>query len=95
MKKTGICQTAVAGILALGLTATGSPALAMDTGKMGIKGASSMEKCYGISKAGANDCKSGIHGCKGMSKTDGEKDSFLMVPKGTCAKIVGGSTSKK
>lgn len=94
MKKTGICQTAVAGILAFGLTAIGSPAFAMDKDGMDMKDSSGMEKCFGVAKAGANDCKSGLHGCKGMSKTDGEKDSFLMVPKGTCSKIVGGNTSK-
>jgi uncharacterized membrane protein len=93
-KDLGLCQTAVAGILAFGLTAIGSPAFAIDKGKMGMKDMSGMEKCFGIAKAGANDCKSGLHGCKGMLKADGEKDSFLMVPKGTCSKIVGGSTSK-
>ena len=37
------------------------------------------EKCYGVAKAGMNDCGTSKHGCGGK------------VPKGTCEKIVGGS----
>jgi uncharacterized membrane protein len=50
-----------------------------------------MEKCYGVSKAGVNDCKTANSSCAGTSKTDAQKDAFLALPKGTCAKIVGGS----
>lgn len=53
-----------------------------------------MEKCYGIAKAGKNDCGSAIEACAGQSKTDGAKGSWLAVPKGTCDKIVGGSTEE-
>ncbi len=52
------------------------------------------EKCFGIAKAGMNDCKAkdNSHSCAGLAKVDGEKQSFLMVPTGMCNKIVGGST---
>lgn len=50
-----------------------------------------MEKCYGIAKAGKNDCGNKSHSCAGQGKTDGERSSFLFVPKGTCDKIVNGS----
>ena len=55
-----------------------------------------MEKCYGISKAGKNDCQTASSSCAGTSKKDAQTDAWLSVPKGACAKIVGGSlTSAK
>jgi len=53
------------------------------------------EKCYGIVKAGSNDCQTSSHACAGQNKTDGEPDSWIYLPKGTCEKIVGGSTKPK
>ncbi|MDR3477320.1 MAG: DUF2282 domain-containing protein [Gammaproteobacteria bacterium] len=50
------------------------------------------EKCYGVAKAGLNDCNYGKNGCAGSAKTDGEKGAWITTPKGTCDKIVGGST---
>lgn len=51
------------------------------------------EKCYGISKAGQNDCASGAQTCASQSKEDGAKNAWVGVPKGACDKIVGGSTA--
>ena len=53
--------------------------------------AAEMEKCYGIAKAGHNDCQTANSSCAGTSKMDSQKDAFVAVPKGTCAKIAGGS----
>jgi uncharacterized membrane protein len=50
-----------------------------------------VEKCYGIVKAGHNDCQTSNSACAGTSKKDGQKDAWLYVPKGACEKIVGGS----
>jgi uncharacterized membrane protein len=50
-----------------------------------------MEKCYGIAKAGKNDCQTATSSCAGTSKKDHEASAWLSVPKGTCEKIVGGS----
>ncbi|PIQ95470.1 MAG: signal peptidase [Nitrospinae bacterium CG11_big_fil_rev_8_21_14_0_20_56_8] len=94
MKNRTICKSAVAGVLALGLMTGGASAFANEKEKMEMMDQSGMEKCYGIAKAGMNDCKSGLHGCKGLAKGNGEKGSFLLVPQGTCNKIVGGSTEK-
>jgi uncharacterized membrane protein len=33
---------------------------------------------------GQNDCKAGMHDCKGMSTVDYDGESFKLVPKGTC-----------
>jgi uncharacterized membrane protein len=49
------------------------------------------EKCYGVAKAGQNDCKAGTHECKGQSEADADPDSFVFLPVGTCKKIDGGS----
>jgi uncharacterized membrane protein len=50
--------------------------------------ASPTEKCYGIAKAGQNDCSS--NSCAGSATKDNQGDSFLIVPKGLCEKISGG-----
>jgi uncharacterized membrane protein len=52
------------------------------------------EKCYGISKAGNNDCQTSASACAGTSKRDNQADSWIYVPAGTCSKIVGGSLKK-
>ena len=50
------------------------------------------EKCYGVAKAGKNDCAAGPGtSCAGTSTKDGQKDAWMYVLKGTCEKIVGGS----
>jgi uncharacterized membrane protein len=48
------------------------------------------EKCYGIAKAGKNDCQTAKSSCAGTSKQDGQPDAWVAVPKGSCEKIVGG-----
>jgi uncharacterized membrane protein len=53
------------------------------------------DKCYGIAKAGKNDCQTASSSCAGTSKRDGQPDAWLYVPAGACDKIVGGSTQKK
>ena len=57
-----------------------------------MAGKPGMEKCYGVAKAGKNDCQTNTSACAGSSKTDNQKDAWIYVPKGTCSKIVGGST---
>lgn len=49
------------------------------------------EKCYGIAKAGQNDCAnlSGSHSCAGQSKMDMAPDDWKYVAKGTCMQMKG------
>jgi len=48
-----------------------------------------MQKCYGVAKAGQNDCKAGPGTtCAGTSKLDYQTNSWKMVPAGTCTDIV-------
>jgi uncharacterized membrane protein len=53
-----------------------------------------MEKCFGVAKAGKNDCASNksAHSCAGHASKDRDPQDFVAVPKGTCEKIAGGST---
>ena len=74
-KRTLIALTAAS---VLGLVA--APAMAQE-----------IEKCFGIAKAGQNDCAnlSGSHSCAGQAKVDGDAAEWKFVPKGTC-KTAGG-----
>jgi uncharacterized membrane protein len=47
------------------------------------------EKCYGIAKAGQNDCATATHGCAGMATADKDPAEWKSVPKGTCEKAGG------
>lgn len=66
----------------MSLTLLSTPALAQDAAK---------EKCYGIAKAGKNDCAnaSGTHSCAGQSKTDNAPDEWRYVDKGSCDRLGG------
>lgn len=61
-----------------------------------VYAAKKMEKCYGVAKAGKNDCAAGPGTtCAGTSTTDAQKNAWMYVAKGTCEKIVGGSLESK
>lgn len=62
------------------LSATGT-AQAADDGK---------EKCYGVVKAGKNDCAGNGHACAGQAKADGNAKEFIAVPAGTCDRLANG-----
>ena len=49
------------------------------------------EKCYGVAKAGKNDCQTANSSCAGTSRRDGQKDAWLYVPAGACERLVNGS----
>lgn len=93
MSKDTVLRSAIAGVLAMGSLAISQGALADDMkkdDKMGMKG--NMEKCFGIAKAGMNDCagKGAPHACAGQATKDNDKVDFVYVPMGTCKKIAGG-----
>ena len=52
------------------------------------------EKCYGVAKAGQNDCATanGSHSCAGQAKADNDANDWKYVAKGSCEKM-GGSTT--
>ena len=84
MKQQRIAAMAVAGLMAM---AAGT-ASAQDQ----MKG---QEKCWGVAKAGQNDCGSNktAHACAGQSKTNYDPNDFKMVKTGTCVKM-GGSLAQ-
>ena len=54
------------------------------------------EKCYGIAKAGKNDCAStGNNSCGGSSKVNSDPKAWIYVPAGYCDRIVGGTLQPK
>ena len=80
MKSRNLAVTAIA----LAALASGA-ALAQDKTDM-KEGA--MEKCYGVSLAGKNDCAAGPGtSCAGTSKKDYQGNAWKHVPKGTCTSI--------
>ena len=84
MNQRLIVSSALASVLALGLV---GQVAAQDKGK---------EKCYGIAKAGQNDCAnlSGSHSCAGQSKVDNGPDEWKYVAKGTCKDMKGTSADE-
>lgn len=85
MNQRLVASSALASVLALGLLST---AQAADE--------KPKEKCYGIAKAGSNDCSnlSGSHSCAGQSKVAMALEDWSYVAKGTCAKLGGKSTDE-
>jgi uncharacterized membrane protein len=63
-------------------------ALTLAAGAVHAADGKPMEKCYGVSKAGKNDCKAGAGtSCAGTSKIDYQGDAWKLVAKGSCTKI--------
>ena len=81
-----VVSSALSGLLALGMVTASGHAVAAEK---------SVEKCYGIVKAGKNDCQTNQHACAGQATKDAQPDSWIYLPKGTCEKIVGGSVAPK
>ncbi|MES9852682.1 MAG: DUF2282 domain-containing protein [Candidatus Thiodiazotropha sp. L084R] len=67
----------------------------MTLGQAGSVLAAGSEKCYGIAKAGKNDCKAGPGtSCTGSSTADAQGNAWMLVLKGSFEKIVGGSLAE-
>ncbi|HEX9473888.1 MAG TPA: DUF2282 domain-containing protein [Steroidobacteraceae bacterium] len=81
--------SAMFGAAALAMASTA--AFAADTKAMDKP---AMEKCFGVAKAGKNDCAAGTHSCAGQATKDMDKASFVSLPSGVCAKLAGGSLTK-
>lgn len=77
-----IAQTALASLFAVSVLAVSEP---VEAGKK------KMEKCYGVVKAGQNDCQTSNSACAGTAEIDNKPTAFIVLPKGSCEKIVGGN----
>ena len=85
-KTNSIINSAFASLLAVGLAAGASQALA-DKGDN--------EKCAGIVKAGKNDCGTSKSACAGTATVDRDAEAWILVPAGTCERIAGGKVTNK
>jgi uncharacterized membrane protein len=94
----------ISAILALGLGMGASASLAASktpdkkedaASGNGTKDKDELEKCYGVAKKGMNDCGAYDHSCQGEAETNGDPNEWILLPKGTCEKIVGGSLKPK
>ncbi len=79
MKSKLMISSAIAGLVALSCA----------TGVMAEEKKADKEKCYGVSKKGANDCGTASHACAGQSKADNAADEWKYVAKGTCEGMKG------
>ncbi|GJL81976.1 MAG: membrane protein [marine bacterium B5-7] len=61
------------------------------TTAMQAQAAGDNEKCYGVAKAGKNDCQTSTSSCAGTSTSDNQTDAWVYLPKGICGKLAGGS----
>ena len=52
----------------------------------------STDKCYGVAKAGKNDCAGNGHSCAGQGKKDNDPNEWKHMSKEDCAKA-GGTTT--
>ena len=60
-------------------------ALGMAATSQTVNAADDKEKCYGVAKAGKNDCAAGPGtSCAGTSTIDYQGNAWTLVPKGTC-----------
>ncbi len=78
-KSKTLINTAVSSLIALGVAGAAAPAYGAE-----------MEKCYGVVKAGKNDCAGPGHTCQGQAKTDGDPNEFILLPAGTCERLANG-----
>ncbi|WP_372662651.1 DUF2282 domain-containing protein [Hydrogenophaga sp.] len=80
MNQRTMITAAAASLMSMAMLS--SPALAQNAAK---------EKCFGIAKAGQNDCAnlSGTHSCAGQSKLDMDKGEWKYVAAGTCKDMKG------
>ena len=73
---------------ALALAGAFAAALAMTAAPGTARAADDFEKCFGVSKAGGNDCASeGNNSCAGTSKADFEGKAWRLVKTGTCTSL--------
>jgi uncharacterized membrane protein len=52
------------------------------------------ERCYGVARAGANDCANAVHSCAKQASADHEGREWIAVPNGTCLRLAGGSLAE-
>lgn len=82
MKGHATIRAAIAALLAVGL-----PAAAHEPKH--TEQPPGTERCFGVAKAGENQCGTAKHACGAMSTVDNDPAEWKYVPKGTCEKMGG------
>ena len=85
MTKHALYPAAVAALLAVGLPASAHEPKHSEQPP-------GTEQCYGVAKAGENNCGTPRHACGAMSTVDNDPAEWKYVPQGTCKKM-GGTTA--
>ncbi len=86
MNKTATTSLMVAGAMTAALAMVAAPQ---------AEAAGKMEKCFGVAKAGKNDCAAGKGtSCAGTSTIDYQGNAWKLVPTGTCEKTARGDSDK-
>jgi uncharacterized membrane protein len=80
-KRHALIAAALAGACAANASAAGQTDTVKDE----------QQKCYGIAKAGQNDCGTAAHDCSGQARVDNDPAEWKFVAKGTCQQA-GGKT---
>jgi uncharacterized membrane protein len=91
-------KKAISAVLALGMT---SISIANEGQTINQSGAEmlkgpvipGMERCFGVVKAGMNDCGNTNHHCSGEAKLARDKQEWVYMPTGLCHRIDGGKTN--
>ena len=52
------------------------------------------ERCYGVARAGQNDCANAVHSCAKQAPSDADAREWIAVPKGTCTRLAGSMKSE-
>jgi uncharacterized membrane protein len=84
--KTAILAAAIGGLCTFA-----APVFSADE----AKATAASEKCFGVAKAGKNDCATSAHSCQTLSKKDADGKEWVKLPKGTCERLAGGSLTAK
>jgi mercuric ion transport protein len=79
---SGVLSVAVAAALYGGCRSVAAFSPAMKT-------AGETEQCFGIARAGKNDCSTAKHACNSQATADFDPTDFKLVPKGDCTKLGG------
>ena len=92
MNHQSTIQAAIAGAIALGFSAStfAAAVAAPATPK------TEQEQCYGVAKAGQNDCGTAKHACAAQgAKVDKDPAEWKYVDKGTCETMGGKAAAPK
>lgn len=88
METKKIATAIVSGVIATSLSMASMSAHAVH------KPTGTQERCYGIAKAGQNDCggPGTGHSCQGQSTKNNDPYDYKIMPKGSCTKLGGSLT---